>query len=217
MYPLDRRNKADGLKLLRATPSNYSKLIFFDPQHREVLDYLKLGNEGARQKGRVKLPQMATENIKQLGEEIVRVLKPSGYAATWIDKFILCNGLAQSFYGDELQIVDMITWNKGKIGMGHRSRRKGEYLIFLQKPPILAKHTWRRKPCIGDIWDEKITDRVHVHQKPHGLQKALIEAITNKGDVVMCPTAGSFSVMYAAHACGRHFLGCDILGVNRPS
>ena len=30
--------------------------------------------------------------------------------------------------------------------------------------------------------------------------------------MVIDPVAGSFSVMHAAHACGRHFLGGDILG-----
>jgi hypothetical protein len=50
-YPLDQMNKADGLDLLRGTPDNYSKMIIFDPQYREVLDQLKYGNEGDRQKG----------------------------------------------------------------------------------------------------------------------------------------------------------------------
>ena len=50
-YPLDTMNKADGLELLRSTPDNYTKLVIFDPQYRQVLDKLKFGNEGKRQKG----------------------------------------------------------------------------------------------------------------------------------------------------------------------
>lgn len=217
-HALDRRNKADGLKLLKGTPDRYSKLIFFDPQYREVLDKLKYGNEGARQKGRKALPQMTTATIIAFGREIARVLKPSGYVAMWVDKFIMCNGITPRYFLDSktpLQMVDQITWNKGRVGMGYRSRRVGEYLIVLQKPPILAKATWRRSPCIRDVWDEKIAGRVHAHQKPHELQCAIIEATTRKSDVVMDPCAGSFSVMKAAHARGRRFLGCDILGVTR--
>jgi site-specific DNA-methyltransferase (adenine-specific) len=64
------------------------------------------------------------------------------------------------------------------------------------------------------VWREKIerSKKRHVHEKPLGLQTALIEATSNKGDIIVDPCAGSFSVMDAAHACGRKFLGCDILG-----
>ena len=37
--------------------------MFFDPQHRGVLDKLAYGNEGARQKGRVGLPAMTSDYI----------------------------------------------------------------------------------------------------------------------------------------------------------
>jgi hypothetical protein len=46
----------DALDLLRALPAGCAPLAFFDPQHRGVLDRLKFGNEGARQRGRAKLP-----------------------------------------------------------------------------------------------------------------------------------------------------------------
>ena len=42
------------------------------------------------------------------------------------------------------------------------------------------------------------------------LQARLIEAVTDLGDVVLDPAAGSYSVMTAAHQVGRRFLGCDI-------
>jgi DNA methylase len=39
--------RGDALALLRSLPSGTTPLIFFDPQHRGVLDKLKFGNEGA--------------------------------------------------------------------------------------------------------------------------------------------------------------------------
>jgi len=42
------------------------------------------------------------------------------------------------------------------------------------------------------------------------LQARLIEAVTDPGDVVIEPAAGSYSAMTAAHQVGRQFLGCDI-------
>ena len=215
-YPLDTMNKADGLDLLRSTPNEYAKLVIFDPQYRQVLDQLKFGNEGKRQKGRALLPQQSNDEICQFGAEIVRVLKPGGYVMLWCDKFIVCQGLALNFFQDKLKLVDLLTWDKGKIGMGKRTRRRCEHAMFFQKAPhvIRAKQlvTWKTMPCIADVWSEPIKNKVHPHQKPFGLQKAVIEATTEPGDVVIDPVAGSFSVMRAAHACGRRFLGGDILG-----
>jgi site-specific DNA-methyltransferase (adenine-specific) len=217
-YPLDTMNKADGLDLLRGTPDEYTKLVIFDPQYRHVMDHLKFGNEGERQKQRAKLPQQSNLEISQFGAEIVRVLKPGGYVMLWCDKFILCEGIAPEFFQDQLKLVDLVTWNKCKMGMGKRTRRVAEYAIFFQKAPHVIRTkklvTWRTQPVIRDVWDEKIgsKDKIHGHQKPFGLQKAVIEATTDPGDVVIDPVAGSFSVMHAAHACGRRFLGGDILG-----
>jgi site-specific DNA-methyltransferase (adenine-specific) len=212
-YPLDKMNKADGLELLRSTPNEYTKLVIFDPQYRQVLDQLKFGNEGKRQKGRAALPQQSNIEICQFGAEIVRVLKPGGYVMLWCDKFILCQGLAHGFFQGKLKLVDLLTWDKGKIGMGKRTRRRCEHAVFFQRAPHVVRTqrlvTWKTKPCIADVWSEPIKKKVHAHQKPFGLQKAVIEATTDPGDVVIDPAAGSFSV---THACGRRFLGSDILG-----
>jgi site-specific DNA-methyltransferase (adenine-specific) len=97
--------------------------------------------------------------------------------------------------------------------MGYRTRRFSEHLIIFQKPPKRAKGVWRIHD-IPDVWTEKIMngERNHTHAKPINLQKRLIEAVTNKGDIVVDPAAGGYSVMKSALAVGRHFLGCDILG-----
>ena len=44
----------------------------------------------------------------------------------------------------------------------------------------------------------KVTSKHHAHAKPVGLQGDLLSAVTNEGDVVIDPVAGSFSVMDAA-------------------
>ena len=54
--PCDVALPEDGLTLLGSLPGDCSPLGFFDPQHRSTLNRLKYGNEGARQKGRYKLP-----------------------------------------------------------------------------------------------------------------------------------------------------------------
>jgi site-specific DNA-methyltransferase (adenine-specific) len=130
----------------------------------------------------------------------------------WVDKYILCDGFDNLISDSEFETVDLITWNKDRMGMGYRTRRFSEYLIILQKPPKRAKGVWRVHD-IPDVWTEKIENgnRNHVHAKPVELQKRLIEAVTNKGDIVVDPAAGGYSVMKSALEVGRHFLGCDIL------
>ena len=63
---MSRRNVAqqgDALALLQSLPDSCTPVVFFDPQFRGVLDKLKYGNEGARQKGRFKLPAMSSDYI----------------------------------------------------------------------------------------------------------------------------------------------------------
>ena len=154
---------------------------------------------------------MTDDDIQKFFTEIERILVPNGHVMFWVDKFILLNSLKQLTGHTDLQLIDMLTWNKGRMGMGYRTRRKSEYLVIFQKPPIKAKDVWKRRN-IPDVWDEKITDRTHPHSKPIELQKALIEAVTLENDIVVDPTAGSYSTLVATKATGRNFLGCDLLG-----
>lgn len=218
---INRRNKGDGLTLLGSIKPNSIKLVFFDPQYRQVMDKLKFGNEGARQKRRAELPQMYPHVIRDFGMNIESILKPSGYCCVWMDKFMLCNFRIEDVFGpdpadptpveSQMNIVDLITWDKRRFGMGKRSRRQGEYLMILQKLPVRAAATWTDHG-IPDVWQEKIYNRDHVHRKPVELQKRIIKATTKRGDIVVDPCAGSFSVLEAARAAGRRFLGCDIKG-----
>jgi site-specific DNA-methyltransferase (adenine-specific) len=65
---------------------------------------------------------------------------------------------------------------------------------------------------IPDVWRERKETKDHPHQKPLKLQAELIAAVTNEGDYVIDPAAGSFSVMKAAHLQNRNFIGCDLDG-----
>lgn len=217
-YHLNTRNKGDSLEFLNSLAPDSASLVFFDPQYRSVLDHLKYGNEGSRQKGRHKLQSMSDEYIVQCSYQIARILKPSGYYMLWVDKFLLVNGWKYLVDDQRTVPVDMITWNKVIMGMGHRSRRKAEYLIVLQKPPLRAKTTWTDHAIpdiLDDDWVEKFIGRTkgnHPHSKPLGLIQRLIEATTKEQDLVVDPAAGSFVVLHACHNTNRLFFGCDLNG-----
>lgn len=203
------KNICDGLELLHHINDNALKVVFFDPQYRGVLDKLKYGNEGKnRGKQRSALTQMSEETIISFLKEIDRILVPSGYLFLWVDKFHLIEGVTSWFKDTILETVDMITWNKMKMGMGYRSRRTSEYLVVVQKLPKLAKATWRIHN-ITDVWDEKVA-KIHPHSKPIELQKQLILATTNENDFVLDPASGGYSVFKACSETGRNFIGGDI-------
>jgi site-specific DNA-methyltransferase (adenine-specific) len=206
----NQRNKLDGIELLRRFPDSSVPAVFFDPQYRGVMDKLDYGNEGARQKGRAELAQMPKEVIEQFIQGINRVLKPSGHLFLWIDKFHLVEGTNPWFVNTSLETVDLVTWDKQRIGMGYRTRRRSEYLLILQKAPKKAKGYWTTHN-IPDVWQEKV-GRHHPHVKPEQLQAALINAVVPPGDFVLDPASGSFSVMKSAQSIGRNFIGSDLNG-----
>lgn len=209
VFKMDSRNQGDGLELLRQIDDNTIPLVFFDPQYRGVLDKLAYGNEGqSRGQARAALKQMDVGTIATFIWNIGRVLRPSGHMMLWLDKFHLCEGV-HDWLGKGLHIVDLITWDKTRIGMGYRTRRRCEYLLVVQKEPKRAKDVWT-KHDIPDVWAERVDRNKGTHRKPPELQARLIEAVTLPGAVVVDPAAGSYSVMDATTQTGRHFLGCDL-------
>jgi site-specific DNA-methyltransferase (adenine-specific) len=208
-WPCDVALREDALTLLRSLPAGCTPLVFFDPQYRGVLDKLAYGNEGARQRERCALPAMTTEYIDACCREIARVLRPSGYLMLWADTFNICEAHHRRI-ADVLPCVDLIAWDNLRIGNGYRSRRRGGYLLVLQKRPLRARATWHDHG-IPDHWPEKVDRRIHPHAKPADLIARLIGAVTKPGDLVLDPAAGGFTVMRVAHELGRRFLGCDIV------
>ena len=215
LYQADFRNKTDGLALLANLKSETIDAAFFDPQYRGALDKLQYGNEGvSRGQARDAMVQMSEDVIRQFIRDLDRVLKPSGHLFLWVDKFHLCTGVTPWLYGTALSLVDMITWDKAKIGMGYRTRRRAEYLVILQKAPVRAKGCWLLHN-IPDVWQEKVI-KTHAHSKPLELQKQLILSVTHPGGVVCDPAAGGYSVLEACRQTGRVFIGGDILYGDDP-
>ena len=206
------RLKMDGLAFLSMLPADTFPVAFLDPQYRGVLEKLAYGNEG-RNRGRRRsaLAQMSVATIMQFLHGIDRTLIPSGHLFLWVDKFHLCEGIRPWLKGTDLAIVDLVTWDKGTFGMGYRTRRRAEYCLVLQKKPRKAKGVWKVH-TITDVVMEKVSQREHPHAKPVNLQGQLLAAVSNQGDCVIDPAAGSFSVLQAAEDHGRMFLGCDLNG-----
>src|SRR5262249_57085492 len=105
--------------------------------------------------------------------------------------------------------VCLAAWDKERWVWGRRSRRRGDYLLVLQRPPVRCGDTWIDHG-IPSRWAEKIDRSLHPHIKPARLIARLIAATTQPGDLVVDPAAGSFVVMHASLSLGREFIGCDL-------
>jgi site-specific DNA-methyltransferase (adenine-specific) len=199
----------DALTLLQSLPNASAALGFIDPQFRELLSRQAYGNEGiSRQTARARLPAMTPEYITAVTVEFGRVLKPSAYLLRWTDKYVLCEGRHLGISTELFKIVDLIATDNERIGMGYRTRYRGDFLLVMQRPPTKARATWSDH-SIPDRWIERVDRTVHPHVKPIGLIERLIAAVTVIGDTVIDPAAGGFGVMYAAHKLERNFIGCD--------
>lgn len=211
---LNSPQKIDGLTLLQQLKTRSIPCVFFDPQYRGLLERQKYGNEGKnREIRRCSLKQMTEHKILDFVVQINRILKPSGHLFLWTDKFHLCEGVKRWFNETDLQIVDLVIWEKPRLGMGYRTRNKAEFLVVLQKKPLKAKGIWKRHD-IPNVYREDSDKNDHVHAKPIGLQQKLLEAVTEEGDLVVDPAMGSGSVYYACLQAKRNFIGGDINGFN---
>ena len=210
---LNKRMKMEGRKFLAKLPPESIPVAFFDPQYRGVLDKLQFGNEGKKRgQRRCALEQMDELTIADFIKGIDRVLIPSGHLFLWMDKFHLCSGFAPWLDGTGLDVVDLVNWDKGRIGMGYRSRRTTEYCVVLQRQPRRAKGVWKIHN-IPDTWRERASNGGgHPHKKPLDLQGELMSAVSNENDIVIDPAAGDFTVLEAAKMRRRNFLGCDLNG-----
>lgn len=215
-FQLDTANKGNGITLLRSLPDNAVKTAFFDPQYPGgVKNWTKLReSKSLIHKRRAELHQMSEATIAKFFRELSRVVAPSGHVFLWVDNFHVRNGIGHWLEGTDFENVDMITWHKNRMGLGQRSRSSAEFVIVLQKKPKRVKGCWTRRN-IRSVWEEKVNAKSHTHAKPMELQKALIDATTEPGDLVLDPCAGSFSVMDAALETSRRFIGCDLDGTKR--
>lgn len=206
------RQRMNGIDLFAALPDRIAWMVFLDPQYRAGLDQLRFGNEADRQKGRAALAPMSDDDIAFFVEESARVLHPSGHLMLWMDKFSAASGHWHRWRrrATSLHLVDMLSWNKLRPGMGRRLRCQTEYLMILQKAPMRAKGVWDDHR-LTDSWSESSDRRIHPHAKPHQLVERLVRAATDRGDLVVDPCAGGYGVLEACQASGREFVGGDLI------
>lgn len=206
------RQRMNGYRLLTSLEKRSAALAFLDPQYRGIMDAMSYGNEGSRQIERAKLRQQDNYEIANFIEEIERVLVGGGHLALWVDKFMIGEGrhMRLLINAPLLKVVDVVHWNKDRIGMGRRFRCQSEYLIIAQKYPHGTAGMWKDRSVSDCYTGRAVRDR-HPHAKPTAIIESVIRAVTKPGDLVVDPCAGGYGVLDVCAAMGREFIGCDVI------
>jgi site-specific DNA-methyltransferase (adenine-specific) len=203
-YQLNTKQEGEGWQMLRSLVDNSVDLVILDPQYQT--------SKGVSW---TKYPTRMQEDyeIMEMIKEINRVLKPNGFCLLWVNKTILSKGKVALWLigANKLKNVDLLTWHKGRIALGHRFRNISEFAFLLQKEPANTKSFSVKN--IPNVWTEPeipISQRQHPHQKPRELLKQLILATTPEQGLVVDPCAGSFLALAICQELNRNFLGVDL-------
>ena len=80
------------------------------------------------------------------------------------------------------------------------------------KPILLYSHgEWQKQGRWSDVFYADGKDKQwHEQQLPLTVAEDLVRYLTEPGDLVIDPTAGSFTTAIACYRLGRRFIGCDI-------
>jgi len=204
-YSLNTRQPGEALELLTNLENNSVSLVFLDPQYEPVRQVLRTDYP---------LYSQSDYQILRILGQIERTLKPSAFCLLWVNKTLLGNDRVPLWLlkTPSLKIVDCLVWHKKNyLGLGNWLRSNAEFCFLIQKSPQTGKVFKNRS--FGNVWEENIVPpgkRQHPHQKPKELLKALIEATTNEGELIVDPCAGSFVVLEICQELNRKFLGCDL-------
>lgn len=159
--------------------------------------------------GRKKVKKLSDLSIQEfyvagLRDEFERILKPNGRVVIFCDdKYYPV--LFASFY--EWHNVNLLIWDKGRIGMGKPFRKQHELMIYAAKETYEPTGTL---PTVIKCSPVGSNVKQHGAEKPVELLKKLIEQLTAVGDTVLDPFSGSGSTLLAAKELGRNYIGIEM-------
>lgn len=141
-----------------------------------------------------------------LKPEIERVLKPDGPLMIFCDD-IYYAVLVGLFY--DWKQINLLVWDKRKIGMGKPFRRRHECLFYANRGTPLITGEMSHIPTILEY---PLTKEHHGAEKPVGLCEQMIRELTPLGGTVLDLFMGSGTTGVAALRSGRNFIGCELDG-----
>lgn len=213
----------DNLELMAEIKDNTIDLIYCD------ILYGTGRNFGDYQDLKPIRSEIETHYIPRI-KEMHRILKDTGsiyLQMDWrVNHWIRC--LLDDVFGYE-QFRNEIIWcyGAGDVNAKNRFCRVSDHILFysktdknkfnIQKDEKSAKvKDWWRLFSFGEKtfnkkwFSENETEFIYSTQKPRAIMKRIIEASTDKNDLVADFYAGSFTTADVCKELNRSFIGCDI-------
>lgn len=131
---------------------------------------------------------------------------PPGASALIFADWRQWSHLAGAVESCDLRVQQMVVWDKGHMGMGNGFRAQHELILHASRGvPIIHDRS-----CANVITAKRDSNELHPSPKPLGLMQRLIEVVTEAGQTVVDPFAGSGSTLRAAKDLGRRAVGFEI-------
>lgn len=200
--------QGDSFEYIKSIPPESIDLIASDPPYgiNYVSNHYKKGNPfGTIQN------DAAPFDLSRHLDEYYRILKHGGAAYLCCRWDVSGDWLRQIKDHGKFTVKNVIVWVKNNHTAGDLQGAfafKHEQIIFMTK----GRHILRgyRYPDVFDFDRIASQHLRHPTEKPIPLMQRIIEASTDKGDLVFDPYAGSGSTAEAAVMSGRRFLVCEI-------
>lgn len=144
--------------------------------------------------------------MRQAGLEAERILVTGGSFLSFIDwrQYPTLYGCIESC---NLQIINLVVWDKEVFGMGNGFRNQHELILHAAKgtPRVFD----RSVPNV--IGSRRIaTSEIHPTMKPVGLMEEFVRVCTDRGETIVDPFMGSGTTGVACANLGRSFIGIEL-------
>ncbi|MFB6198813.1 MAG: site-specific DNA-methyltransferase, partial [Halobacteriaceae archaeon] len=114
---------------------------------------------------------------------------------------------------------EVMVWDKEIVGVGAtgkgdsrapRWRMQHEFIVYGSYGKLDFQNENRHDGSILEFQRPSAKDRIHPTEKPAELMRYLVESVTEEGDIVFDPFAGSGATLAGAQQCGRNYVGAEI-------
>lgn len=197
--------KGDCLEVMNKIPDESIDLIVTDPPYSTPT----ITGFGRKQVKNVADLSIQETYMKCLKKEFERILKPNAPV------FIFCDdkyypSIYRAFYN--WQSVQMVVWDKGKIGMGKPFRKRHELLVYANRETIDYNRSENitHYPTVLNYKIVSEKEKMHPAQKPTKLLEDLILGFSNENDTVLDCFMGSGSTGVACKHTNRNFIGIEL-------
>ena len=195
--------QGDCMLLLDELEANSVDCVITDPPYSTPV----ITGFGRKQFKNVADLSIQEQYIRTFKEKLERVLKPNAPV------FIFCNdsyfpSIFRAFY--DWKCLQMVIWDKGKIGMGKPFRKQHEIILYANRESFEYYRDGITFSTVMKYKQVQTQDRLHPAEKPLDLIKDLLKGFTKDGDLVLDTFMGSGVVALGCQQLKRNWVGFEL-------